>query len=397
MGQGCNQGYSNYFQKFTPDTDIKYTGVPIPSLGICTGDSLQEIESVLLQKIVDYASGTGITIQGIDLTAGSCATLFTDCITCCNSCTDLPCLLSCYHTAICTIYTEVSNFQAAITSMNSGYNTACLTGVDSTSNLHAVMQELITEFCNLLSAFNVLNSSMSGFTAGINNTIGTFLLNHITTCTGNGSVIKSGSGSTAQIAFTGFVPVGGIIPFAGPIAGRFDSTGLGISGTDMCSWALCNGNNGTINMMGQVPVGLTSMGGSNPPNLGTLSVTVLGIQQGQNEVTLGAAQVPSLPVSGSITDPGHDHTFNFWRRQGNLNQGGGPDGYMDNTPGGTSYTPSVSPPNAQPSGSLPGAIGGGVVRSYTGISLAGATATGGGGSHTNMQPYTGLYYIQRIN
>lgn len=263
MGSGCNSSCGDLFEKRTPDTQVKYTGPAIPSLGICTNDTLDEIEAVILQKILDFSTGKGINIPDIDLTT---CEAFIDCITCCDNCTDLPCLLECYKNAICRLWDLVKE------ALDGPYNVRCLTGVNSNSKLKAIVQALIDAHCALAAKVATLETALNNLTNTVNNlitnlpgTIGNFLLNHISSCQGNGVVIKTGSGANAQIAFKGFVPVGGFIPYAGTINGKFDAAGNGITGTDMCGWRLCNGEGGAIDMRELVPMGAGQgvMGGGN--------------------------------------------------------------------------------------------------------------------------------------
>jgi len=406
MGHACNSSCSNYFEKQIPDTGVKYTGPAIPALGICTGDYLSEVDAVILQKIFDYAHGIGISMTDpvtglptVNLTTGSCAPLFADCISCCGTCTDLPCLLECYRTAICTLYDDVSTIKDEIGPILSGYNTACLTGVNSSSLINLVLQQLITEFCSLLSAFNILDSTVTSFTTGIDTTIGNFLATAITSCSGisGPSVTRTGTGASTQFTFNGFVPVGAIIPYAGPVTNF--SGGVGISGTPMCGWNIANGQNGTVNMMGQVPVGRTDigMGGSLPSNATGLSVTVTGQQVGEPRHTLLQAEIPSLPLGGTLNDQGHDHAFFFNRQQHVDRNGSSVNNAMDAT---GALVPGVSGNNtggvAPFVAKTPSDVTAYISRSTTGITLTGAYASGGNGSHNNMQPSTGVLYIQRM-
>lgn len=237
MGSGCNSGCSNYFGKKTLDSTVEYTGPPILSLGICTHDMLNEVDAVILQKIINYSTGVGISIPDIDLSA--CAA-FASCVSCCGTCTDLPCLLECYRSTICSIFDDVEELKDEIdTLLNGPYDIGCLTNLSANPTLNQIIQALITQYCTLLSSYNTLQTTVDGITANLSTNIGNFLLNAVTTCTGTGNVIKSGSGATASIAFKGFTPIGGLMPFGGTTAGKFDGTGLGLAGTDMCGWALC--------------------------------------------------------------------------------------------------------------------------------------------------------------
>lgn len=409
MGQGCNSSTSGWFQKLTPDTGIRYTGPAIPKLGICKGDLLSEVEGVILQAISNISSGNGITLLNpdgtpkVDLTTGACAILFADCLGCCNTCSDLVCLLNCFHNAICTLYDDVVVLQTQMATLQGPYNIGCLNPsiVGSNSNIKQILNELISEFCNLLSAFNVLNSSVGGFTAGINTTIGNFLTAALTSCQGTNVLNRTGTGATTNFSLRGFAPIGSIMPFAGPLGGpligRFDSTGLGLANTDCCGWALCNGNNGTVNMMGQVPVGLSNMGGSLPTNAIGLSGFFTSVRidptiPGEAKHLLSALESGSPGGGCTVTDLGHDHVFWFRNNRGNFTIGGA-NNFMDATGSIPDNTRSVAPPAIPPSFS---AIAAKVGIGYSNITVNTPTSPAVN-AHNNMQPSTGVYYIQRIS
>jgi hypothetical protein len=380
------------------DTQVVYTGPPISSLNICTGDTLAEVDAVILNQLLNFAQGKGIYVENIDLTT---CDIFKDCIVNCTSCTDLPCLLNCYKNAICTLYNDYTLLETQInTLLNGPYDTSCLkNNLPTNPTLNQIIQELIKEFCSLLSAFNVLSTSVSGFTSGINTTIGNFLSSAIV-CRQNGTnlsgpnITKSGSGSTLQLSFLGFAPIGSVIPFAGSAA-NFDSTGKGMIDTDAWGWALCNGNNGTVNMSGLFPVG-TGMG----PAVITGMVLPYNTTGGEYGVTLTSTTIPSVSIGGTITDPGHSHPLAF-KLEGSVPQGGAGSSWIVNPIGAdytTPYTDYTGTYHA-PTGTIPSAAAGiqaniGVQK--TGISLAGAHTNGGGMPHNNMPPYRALYYIQRI-
>lgn len=392
MGHACNSGSGcdNLFQKRIPDTQIIYTGNAIPALGICTGDYLSEIEATLLQKIIDFSTGVGISIESIDLTT---CDLFTNELVCCETCTDLPCLLQSYLTGLCTLYTDFTTLQTQVNALLNGpYNKACLSGLGSSPTLTQIIQELILEFCALLSSFNTLQTTVSGITSSLSTNIGNFLLSAITSCTGTTSVIKSGTGATASIAFKGFAPIGSILPYAGDLS-VFDATGAGFSGTTACGWALCNGNNGTVNMSGLIPVG-TGMG----PAVIIGAVLPYNTTGGEYAHVLSSAESPLPAHSHSITDPGHNHTIQYQHQTRSI-PNGGPDNYVDFSGAMTGTTPWTENPGAILHNATPFASQiGGILNNKTGIT--GTNSAGGGGTasaHNNMPPYRALYYIQRIS
>ena len=392
MGHACNSSCSNYFEKQIPDTGVKYTGPAIPALGICTGDYLSEVDAVILQKIFDYAHGIGISMTDpvtglptVNLTTGSCAPLFADCISCCGTCTDLPCLLNCYKTAICTLYDDVKTIQDEIGPALTGYNTACLTGVNSSSLLNQVLQELITEFCALVTAFNVLDTTVTGFTAGIDTTIGNFLATAITSCSGvaGPNITRTGTGASTQFSFNGFVPVGAVIPYAGSPSNFPGGVGTGA----LCGWNIANGQNLTVNMMGQVPVGRTDigMGGSLPSNATGLSITTTGAQVGEPTHLLTGSESGTASHVHSINDPGHSHLLSV-----NLDSASGShnSNYMKFDT--TSFTNTL---DGQPD---VGNIHAKIRNNTTGITVNASGNVNAVDPHNNMQPSTGLLYIQRM-
>ena len=411
MGQGCNQGYSNLFQKLVPDTGVKYTGQPIPALGICTGDLLSEVESVILQYITNFTTGTGITIPGIDLTSGSCATLFTDCISCCNTCTDLPCLLKCYYTAICTLYSEYTTLSTEVSSLLNGpYDIGCLQNIPSNASANQIIQELIKEFCSLLGSFNDLNTTVGNFSSGINTTIGTFLTNALTSCQGQ-SVLKVTNPNTAnvQFSFMGAVPVGTILPIASSVAMSKFNSGLGIAGTDMCGWAIANGStyllpNGTSvtteNLTGLVPVGATIPGTSPvyPSGAGTPTGSqplTAGQKAGEFNHTLSGAESALSTHTHGVNDPGHYHNFVYAPMNHVVTISGSTNSIAtENSFGaaGTKYTGNGTDPSTASNPSITAYI----AKTGSNITIQAAGGTPATNAHNNMQPYVALVYIQRV-
>jgi hypothetical protein len=392
MGSGCNNSSSgNFFEKLTPDTGVLYTGQPIPALGICTGDRLNEVEAVLLQKIIDYSTGVGISIPNIDL---STCEAFKDCIVgCCSACTDLPCLLECYKNTICTIWGDVETLKDEVnTLLNGPYNALCLSGITSVSTLNQIIQQLIDEFCALKTAFGVLQTSVNGFVSGINTTIGQFLTNSIKTCQGSSAinVLNPGTASV-QFNFQGFVPIGGIIPWSGSTAGKFDTTGKGISGTDWCGWAICNGQNGTPNMVGRVPMMATNIAGAIPPSGYSFPYNTTG---GEYAHTLTGAESGVAAHTHGLTDNGHDHGVEFGNHK--FPNVAGANNAVDFTQVGnhTSWRDAVT--GVYQPASNPSYISY-IMKAKTGIIISGASEQNAKVAHNNVQPYIALYYIQRIS
>lgn len=392
MGSGCSSNNNSIFLSGgTSDKTIIYTGIPIPGLGICTNDKLSEIEAVILQQVVNFSTGLGICIPNIDLTA--CA-LFSSYVTgCCSSnCNELDDLMSIIFNSLCTLYTDYTTLKAEIDAfLNTSYSAPCL-GL-SNPTLAQLLQALLTAFCTLQGQVTVLQTQFNTLSSGLSTTIGNQVLAMFQTCTGPNSVVKSGSGSSATIALKGFVPIGGFYGYVGPTAGLFDSTGLGITGTAACGMAQMNGLNGTTNLMGQVPIGLTTMGGTLPSNASGLSVPTVNTQIGEVNHTLSPSESSMPSHSHTITDKSHDHVLQFDNRVDGRITGGGANNRVDLTGGGGSNTSSPSKgiaPN-------PSIINGYIAQSFTGINSTNAAAGTSATGHNNIQPSTGVIWIQRIS
>lgn len=119
------------------------------------------------------------------------------------------------------------------------------------------------------------------------------------------------------------------------ITANFDGTGLGIN--QRIGWAICNGNNGTRNWNGKVPVAYGS------------SYLTMGATGGEVMHTLTVNEMPA-----------HNHTIS---NQSNGVSGGG----------------KVTVGNESPEGTNPI-----------------TDNTGGGAAHNNMQPYTVVLAIMKL-
>ncbi len=382
MGSGCSNSSNgiNLFGSLTSDKKVQYTGVPVPGLGICTGDFLNEVEAVILQKLVDFSSGIGINLPNIDLTV---CDLFKTYITCCDTaCTDLPCLMNIVIQSLCVLYGDFNTLNSEITTLLAGpYNTSCLT-LGTNPTLTNIIQELLIEFCALKAQVSALSTTVTNLSAGITTTIGNFLNTSLQSCQKSG-LVKTGTGSSFLATFKGFVPIGAILEYHGPTAGLFDGTGLGITGTDACGWALSNGNNGTRDKRGFVGVGaINGMGGgsldSHVVDAGASPSAVYSPEDVVGEIRhqLVSAEIPSMGVT--ISDPGHYHGFVGRQDRYKFGQDQFAINAIENTSSagsGLFLTTVIAP-------------------SFTGIT---ASLAGGSGKHENRQPSKASLYIERIS
>jgi hypothetical protein len=95
--------------------------------------------------------------------------------------------------------------------------------------------------------------------------------------------------------------IGDIKVFSGSPSGLFDGTGRGIVSSQQDGWALCNGNNGTPNLVNRFIVGSTGWDGSGWPT------TVDGVNRytgGVGTFVVGPTNLPQMIVQAFATQTG---------------------------------------------------------------------------------------------
>lgn len=151
---------------------------------------------------------------------------------------------------------------------------------------------------------------------------------------------------------------------------NFDSTGKGIPGTLREGWAICNGNNNTMNRTGRVPVGwggvttLDSNGTSiQQPNMKTLGGSPIIF--GNNNEALSVAQMPTHSHDFMIRQDSSGVSGNF---QTLANTSNSDEGGFSTYAGGDTTTSDLTIKNK-----------------------------GGGAVHNNVQPSMVTLFIQKID
>lgn len=370
MGSGCNSIKINKGLNPISSDDVIYQGEPYATLDICTGDTITEVETAIINKILNLTSdGKDITLK--DLVLSVCADIEALVGTNVNVLTVLQAILQ-YS---CAQSTKINNLSTIIGSGSLDFK--CITAPSSFSVVNS-LQAFINAHCDLQTQVTAISNSNNSTTI-INNSILNALNGLLSTPGGNG-LKKTVNGTTVNYSLVGLPPPFSYIPYGGPLT-NFDSSGKGLNGTNCEGWYLCNGNNGTPDMRGFIPVGAVQgvPGGAlsplvDPTNDASMNYS-LGQTGGAVKQVLNSSQIPSH--THTVNDPGHTHNFNVLTYQLRVQEGGG-------------YVLSNSPQNYGQT-----SINIATTNSSTGITIN--PSTGGGQPIDVRQPYRAVNYITRFD
>lgn len=346
------------------DQCVQYTGPTIPApINVCQGSQLPVFEANIVAALQSALNGSGIFPIPINI----------------NTCTwiqqqfgilplNLSNIVQVLINSDCGLDQRLTNLQTQFDNSQSGtvIDTACLTGLSTTPTTPQILQAVITLLCSVNTTVNNFPTTYVSIAALPS--LVTPIVNQI--ISGGSSVTQYG---TRMVPFAAQ-------PYFGPLS-NFDSTGAGLNSLGFNRVFLCNGNNGTPDLRGRVPVGAIRNvpGGSldpavdptvnpNNPNWGLLD------KAGETFHTL---TVPELAAHNhGVTDPGHSHTSSI----------------------GTNFNASCSGGNCSSVASLAtsnvrGTFSQPTQTATTGISIQN---TGGNQPHNNIQPSIACYYIMYI-
>lgn len=367
----CTNCYNGCVE-IVSDKCVRYTGENVAALEIETGDNLLVVEQSLINKVVSFLDGTGISIN---ISSEDYCELVTKylppCFPECGNPSALD-LFTALVKAACDLQVQVDAVEADIAVLNANYDIDCLTGVTSSSDTHAVVQAVITKLCDLgvdLAALALDLDTNYVKLSDLNALIQAYL----------DSVTPSDQYYTRMVPYTAVEYYGSL--------GNFDITGAGIAADGFDKIYLCNGLNGTPDKRGRVPVGaIVGVGGGaldpavDPIYVGNPNYAI-GDGGGANSVILNTTQIPAHSHPIVVTDPGHTHAPGSSIFRGNR---------TTDDSGGTQCV-ATQLTNGDPALTAP---------EYTASTTTGITAsvsnTGGGLGHANIQPVRACYYIMYI-
>lgn len=381
----CESCYSGCVDT-TTDKCVRYTGNDALVLGIQTGDPLLTVEEVLINHVISFLNGTGITIT---LNPTYYCTLVSQYLG--TGDPNVQELFGALVRAACNLQTQIDTIDGTLATLNADYTIDCLDGVTASSDTHAVLQAVINKVCANTTAIAALALDVDTNyvkLADINTLIAAYLAEHT-------------SGSTQynsrMVPYT-------VVEYYGSLS-NFDGTGAGLIANGYDKIYLCNGLNGTPDKRGRVGVGAISgvPGGAldgpvNPEFAGNPNYA-LNATGGTNSVTLNLAQIPNHTHTANVTTTVTEDTHNHAIASTGVNSGSGaPDlsitgtlqqGFTDT--GNLGYrlvNSTVAPANLGLTSS---------VKTNVAVTVDVLNdAAGSSGSHPNIQPVLACYYIMYI-
>lgn len=372
----CSNCY-NGCTEIISDQCIKYTGIDVPILGIKTGDSLSYVEQSLIGFLTSTLNGTGIKL---DINPQIICEIINKNLVACEDLT-LPNVINALIKAVCELDVRVTTLEGDLAALEGPYTIGCLSGVISTSGTHSILQAVITKLCAHIADFDAFVIDVE-----------TNYVKKSELCT----LVAACSASPGAVQYKDRMVPYGVVEYYGSLS-NFDASGAGLLVNGFDKIYLCNGNNGTPDKRGRLPVGAIQgvPGGALSPVVDPAFAGnpnyALNTVAGANVVTLTAAQIAAHTHVNTltITDPKHKH---FIANPGDTStlldsthsaatghSTGGNLGYdLVNTSGTTATIGLTS-------------------EDVTGLDVTITNASSGGGqSHSNIPPTFACYYIMYI-
>jgi hypothetical protein len=377
MGSGCKQTpISNFCVEPVSSNCVLYKGDPVPILGICTGDTITEVEKAIIDKLLQMLEGTGITLPNVTLE--NCQYLN---VLFANKDKTISNLIQLLIDSNCSLKGLVDQINAKINQTGNNFvlDFKCIP-TPSEISIDSIVQAIINSHCLLKADVDNLKSN-AGSSTLITQIVNSLLGNLITGPTG---VKKTVTDGVTKYEMLGMVPIGGCIPYDGALS-SFDASGKGLPGTEVENWHICNGLGGTRDWRGLVLVGaIQGVGGGtlsgNVDPSGNQDATMNYSPQdrgGSTKTILGKEHLPNYQITTTDVKVSSENTFPLvkkWNRMQDSNSrvysigddysGGDPANY-------TLYLKSTS----------------GTVTFNLG---------GGGKGHDNRMPYEAVIWIKRI-
>lgn len=353
---------------------VKWVGEPVPALGICTGDTITEVDKAVIDQLLLMLDGTGIVLSQVTL--DNCPYLLSLFMGKDKTITNLMQLL--IDTG-CTYKALIDELFIRTQGSTTQFNLQCLDPITDPT-LDKIVQSVINKLCEQQTQIDNINAG-AGDTTLINNVVNDSLAGLITSNGNKGIKKTTDSNGLTHYHIFGMPIPGAYLPYGGPL-NVFDGTGKGIVGTVAEGWFLCNGSNGTIDMRGFTPVGAIQgvPGGALNPIVDPASDAsmnyALGAVGGMAKVQLTQANLPNYTmVSNSFTITSNFQMYRKYTR------------FQTSSSQARVYGPDASGGDPQ-------------LVTLSATSSSGTVSTNLGGSntaHENRMPYRALNWITRFD
>lgn len=287
----CTDCLKNCGDSLTTDKCVLYTGVDIPLLGICNGDSLFQWEEIIVNKLLGIVDGTSILLSDITLDCDFITTLLD------GGEKTLSNLVQTLITASCDTKEQLDALSAQVNASFS-ISGACLT-LPSTPTRDQVLQAVVAKLCSVSDAVDVIAADY---------------VKASELCTLVAACIAGGGSGQEYLKMPKYVAM----PYHGPLS-VFDAGGAGISAQGYNKIYLCVGQTvGTFTLpdyRGRSPIGANTNvpGGAMDSNVDpSLAANagysiVAGTKKGEYAHTLSVAE--NAAHTHALTDPGHSHNY----------------------------------------------------------------------------------------
>lgn len=285
----CTDCLNNCGNTRTTDKCVEYTGPDIEWLGICTGDSLFEIEAIILEKLEELADGTGILLS--DVTIG--CTFLTDILN--GGDKTLANLMQMLVTANCSLRTMVQSIQTQL-ALPFTVAAPCLV-LPTSPTRDDVLAAAVVKLCALSTDVTTIKN---------NYVKATDLCSMVNACLASGGLVQEYTKMPKNVAMA----------YMGTLS-VFDSTGKGLSTYGYDKVYICNGNNGTQDLRGRALVGANTnvvgpaLDAAVDPALSANAGYGIAQNTKKGAYTHTLTITESAPHSHSVSDPGHTHTTGF--------------------------------------------------------------------------------------
>lgn len=238
----CKDLTSNSCGDITSSDCTSWQGDAYTTMSICPNDSLTEVVSTILDKIVEISNGKNILLPDVNLTNCSFINTILG-----SQTKDLVNVINSIVQSVCTVNDKAVSNIASINlfSTLTDYTLGCLSPlVDpcaTPATFKTLIQSIITKLCTLSAQYDSISASMLAI---VEESLGNFLISGAIYSAGGNGLFPTGTGSTATIRVEALVPPNSPIVYIGSLS-FFDSSGAGFVNTPYQGYFLCNGNNNT--------------------------------------------------------------------------------------------------------------------------------------------------------